>query len=95
MIFSIGCHSNHVPYKHLSLDDNEILVDKIVSLQTDKKKDPNVVKIVTTDFGIDKTRHPHHQHNDLDHNIDNNLMDIIKELKNEIKEMKSSQLKDR
>ncbi|KAL4219568.1 Fibroleukin [Mactra antiquata] len=95
IILSIGCHGNSVPYKHLSLEDNEILVDKIVSLEADGKDPTKVVKIVTTDFSLENTRHPHRNRNKQDSVTNSDLKDIIAALKNEITEMKESQLKDR
>ncbi|XP_053380478.1 angiopoietin-2-like [Mercenaria mercenaria] len=92
-LLSNSCNCNQVPYKHLSLDENEILVDKIVSLETGStEKDHKIVKIVTTDL----------EHDDKNKNTvsevgksDLELFLLIKEMQAEIKELKSSQELDR
>lgn len=92
-LLSNCCHSNNVPYKHLSLDDNEILVDQIVSLETDNTgKDHKIVKIVTTEIEPERT------HDAIVTELEKSNLDLkelIMDLQAEVKALRSSHESDK
>ena len=90
-LLSHSCHSNQVNYKHLSLDENEILVDKIVSLETGNgENDHKIVKITTTELGQGQENTEMNE----GHVSNLDLFALIKDMQEEIKELKSSQKND-
>jgi hypothetical protein len=93
-LLSQGCYSNHAKYKHLSLDKNEILVDKIVSLETGSvERDHKIVKITTTELGQGHNGDEAEVNKGQESNLD--LLELMKEMQAEIKELKSAKESDR
>lgn len=102
LIILNSCHSNNLPYQHLDLSDNqdEIVVEKFISLETEKTVGGNqVVKIVTspTDSNGHKTRHPGKRKNS-DHDLmtsDPDLVTLVNELQGKIQDLEAARDSDR
>lgn len=63
-VFITDCHGNSVQYKHPSVGNNKIAVDKIVTLETDTAQGDKIVKI-----GIENIAHENGR-NDQDNDVE-------------------------
>lgn len=97
-IFITGCHGNSVLYRHPSVSNSKISVDKIVTLETDNTLGDKIVKIGIETVDGDTTQGNDvelENTSDLDDKKDNadynRLIKMIKEMERELEDVRLTQ----